>query len=264
MIEREILELIHAEIDGVNSPEDSARLRTHLQRNTDNNDWYEDLERITNAMRSAGLADPPPGALKRALASIPFQDPRPSTVHTGGFQYWIANAFRRPVVAFGSSFAMGAVVATVLLVALNPEVSNHFSRSLDISDISGTIGNIDDARDFDLVGSVDVDLSTVEASIRLLQHTNDALLIADLSVRSNTLIECVLDYGGAGLSFEGIRRFSDSGESLFAGQSEVRISHKGDDRYLLSFARTSGTPVSMTIRIYEAGELVLERVVTTH
>ena len=262
MIEREILELINAEIDGINTPQDSARLRSHLQRSVEAKGFYEDLERIAKAMRTAGFAEPAPGALERVLATIPFQAPRPRPDYGGGFSHWIANMFRRPSVRFASAFAMGAVVTAVLLVSVSREVDRPFSRPLDISDISGTISTIDAASQLALVGSVDAQLSTVDASLRLVLHANDDLLVAGLDLLSSKAIECVLSYDGADVSFDGFRRVSGSSEAVDAGRSETRITQRGDGHYLLFFSRSSDTPPSMTIRIYVAEELVFEEMAT--
>lgn len=258
MIERDVLTLLNAEIDGENSPEASARLQEHLRDNAEANAWYHYWRRVARAVRSAGFVEPPPGAIERACAMIPQQTSRASSEPGAGFPHWFARVFRKSSVRFASGFAMGAAVTAVLLVTVTREVDDPFIRSLDISDISGTIGSYDTARDYAPVGSVDAQLANVDAALQLDLHSNDDLLLAELDLHSSSPIECVLDHDGAGVSFEGFRSASGTSQNVIADQTEIRISHQGDGHYLLFYRRTPDAHPSVTIRIFAADELVFE------
>ncbi len=83
MIDERTVELIHREIDGLNTPEETSMLRSRLPEDPEAQELYEDLVKLGAILKTVAPAEPP-GYLKTSiLNTIPFR-PQPAN-RTRGF-----------------------------------------------------------------------------------------------------------------------------------------------------------------------------------
>ena len=262
MIDPNIIELMHAEIDGVIAPDESARLRRHLEENPDARTYLERLQRITATLDATPPAEPPHGAVERAIDRIPFQAQSHSygENQAPGFFSWLREAFSWQPMRYAAALGCGAVIGIALYSFARTSLVSY---PLDNSFFSGTMKTIDHTEGFARVGSAGVQLDVVEGTFLLHRHEDDGLLLAEVDLQSDIPVEWELVYDQATVSFEGFRRYSTLSSAVTADGSRARIRHEGKGRYLLFFSTRSDTPSPIAVRVFADNELLFEDEIST-
>lgn len=257
---------MHAEIDGVITPDQSTRLRRYLDDNPDARIYLERLQRITSALDATPPAQPPHGAVERALDAIPFRTHTHSTgeIHTPGFFSWLREALSWQPLGYAAAVGCGAILGIVLYTTTTrTPLVTPFNYPLDNSAFSGTMKTIDRMEGFAQVGSAGVQLDVVEGTFLLHRHEDDGLLVAEVDLHSDAPIEWELVYDQNDMSFDGFRRSSSSSSAVTADGSRARIRHEGDGRYLLFFSARSDTPPPIAVRVFAGNDLLFEDEIST-
>ncbi len=78
MNENELTGLIHGEIDGRNTADESARLQAYLRRHPELRERFEELKEAVTRLESLGLENPPPDAHRATLDALAELAPRPT------------------------------------------------------------------------------------------------------------------------------------------------------------------------------------------
>lgn len=267
MSDSRISDLINGEIDGTNTAAESDELRGLLQENPVAKKEFENLRRIVHAMESRGLEPVPEGHIERILAAIPYRTRGGSTAGVpadpgGGWFAWLSGALGRPGLRLAGSFAAGAVVGAVVWVGWSGGGRQRVDYPLDNSTVSGTMKSIEQTEGFARVGDLGIQAGNVTGAFQLLENEPGSALLAELTLSSPTPVEWVVDYDGAGVSFEGFRRFDGGDGVVAAGGTQTRATHVGDGRYILFFSTRTRPTQPMTVRIFSAGELLFEQAVS--
>jgi hypothetical protein len=142
-------ELMQAELDGANTPAESARLRALLESSPDARERFAALQRVHAALASLPQVTPPESlreTVLRAVAPATHEQMARTTRSkaASGASWW------RPGLRLAGAFALGAVAATVLGLLMRSE---DRVSSADLEDYVGTLaprpGNaptVDDSR----------------------------------------------------------------------------------------------------------------------
>ena len=72
------IELIHREIDGANTPEESAALRSLIESDAEARSLYADLRHVIRLFDLAGETEPPPHLRQAILDALPQPAPAAS------------------------------------------------------------------------------------------------------------------------------------------------------------------------------------------
>jgi hypothetical protein len=265
LIDPTILELMHAEIDGVITPDESTRLRSYLEENPDARTYLERLQRITATLDATPSAEPPHGAVERAIDAIPFpsQSHTYGEIHTPGFFTWLREAVSWQPLRYAATLGCGAIIGVVLFSTTRAPLDSPFNYPLDNSGFSGTMKSIDHTEGFERVGSAGVQLDVVEGTFLLHRHEDDGLLLAEVDLHSDIPVEWELVFDQATVSFVGFRRYSTMSSAVTADGSRARIRHEGEGRYLLFFSTRSDTPPPIAVRVFADNVLLFEDEIST-
>lgn len=165
-----LIELVNGELDGTNTPEESAELERTLDTDSSVRTYFEETKSLFGALRDVPDAEPPPGLKHRIMESISreaasAEPPAPRLLST--LKQLFEPVLGRPAWAMSYAFAAGLLVGIGALVL----VVNPVSPSTDV--VQGTIGQtpsrlIDEATLS--AGTVTVELATIDNAGELVLH----------------------------------------------------------------------------------------------
>lgn len=135
MIDRKTIALINGEVDGVNTPEESAVLRRALAQNPEAQTLLEDLKKLERNISSISPVEPPV-TLKKAIMRSVEGRPVPAKAHARKLRLLDFLFPIRPLPRLGFAFS-GGVLAGIVLVVLYFTVVSH--PPIDTKDVSGTV-----------------------------------------------------------------------------------------------------------------------------
>jgi len=248
-----IVELMHAEIDGTNAPEQTRQLNEYLAAHADARRDFEELRALATHLDAQPHVDPPAHLIHRILAAIPFGR-YPKAGSERGLGAWLSVAFPRRRLRYVAAFALGVVAGCILL--WSTVSSRYVDSPLDVTNLYGTMRTIEPTDGFKVVGTAGVDLGPVRGEIRL--HESDRKLMAEVSLRASDPIEWVLHYG-PDVAFEGYRQVAGAAGAVTAAGTEMRVSQAGEGRFILFFTETDGSVTPMSIEIFESGKLIYQK-----
>lgn len=238
MIRPEHDDLIQAEIDGVNSTADSARLKDLLALRPDLDDRLGSLWHVSETLGQAERLDPPPGFVDGVMSAVrrrkPEKEPRARWLEV--LRSLLTPA---PLAACACTLILGVVLGGFL-----PSES-VLSRS-ERAALSGTA--LSHGR-LTAPGTLDRrSLAREGFKGEAITRIEEGLLVLDLELDATRPFDVNLDLDGTGLS---PRSFSQDGPpsgDVVMAAGQVRFSHPaGRRRYNVSFG--FGDPGGRTLRL---------------
>src|SRR6266545_996945 len=172
MLRRDQVELIQQEIDGANTPEGSAAVRSLMEQDPEARAMTAGLRRVAALLGQVAEREPP-ARLKRAILDAL---PQPARASPGGLLPWVAQALRfvttsleepimtRKAVLIGSAAAAVVLVVAGILTGFPPG-----SRD------AGTIGGVQPAARYHGKVMTEADVSLKNPEIQAL-FQNDQIL----------------------------------------------------------------------------------------
>ena len=247
-----IVERMHAELDGVNTPSQSQELKDYLTAHPEARREFDELSALSARLDEQPQVEPPAHMIHRILAAIPFGR-YPKARSTSGLGTWLAHLLPRTRLRYVSVFSLGVVAGGILLWTT---VSNRqLNTPLDVTNLYGTMRAIEPTDGFQVVGTVGVDLGQVHGEIRL--HESNRNLVAEVSLHPSEEIEWVLHYG-SDVAFEGYRQVLGAANLVTAAGSEMKVSQAGEGRFILFFTENNGAAAPMSIEIFDSGKLIYQ------
>ncbi|HKC23555.1 MAG TPA: hypothetical protein VKF32_02380 [Thermoanaerobaculia bacterium] len=218
-------DLIQREIDGANSPSESARLKELLERDPEAKARFEALRRVSAALERAERLEPPAVLARDVMAAVRrgagTATPR---VRFGGLAA-IKSFTPRHILAFAATFVLGVGLGALLLKA--PALSSRADRAalsgtaLSRNRVAASKGGIQIFSEGGVHG---------EATTRV----DGDLLKVELELDSTRPVDVTLE--GDGLSPRGFSQDGPAGGDVVLGAGRVRFPHPaGRRRYSLSF-----------------------------
>jgi hypothetical protein len=146
------LELMQAELDGANTPADSARLRALLESSTDARERFAGLQRVHAALARLPLAEPPDSLRATVLQAVLPRPAPPGRANPGARpQPRFGGSWLWPGLRLAGAFALGALVASA--PGLLMQSGSDGPAGADPSDYAGTLAprqrnatTVDDSR----------------------------------------------------------------------------------------------------------------------
>jgi|GEM_PF-3905795 len=250
--------LIQRELDGVNSPDESAQLRRFIDSNPEARREYDCYNRIARAFALSPVADPPADLRARTLAAINGAMHHRGRPHrSSAMPAWMRRmlgGFRpRLVPVFMTGLALGAFAVWLLV----PHAGMfHQYHLLDISHISGTMVPVQGTVDFVLIDSLQFDVSGTKGVARFYRgqdrhHTDHVVVDVDIQGPGD------LDWRLHGRSpvVTGFRTLSGNVSGSFSPDG-VRISHRGTSHAVLQCV-LAGSPDRALAFAVSSGDIQL-------
>jgi anti-sigma factor RsiW len=133
MIQERYLDLMNGEIDGKNSPSESAELREHLESNAEARTYYAELRNVVEAFGEAGEVRVPEDLEQRIIFAINERRARDEAQRERAS---LLNIFS-PRRKLGIAFAAGVVVGLIILLTIYRALPD--SSTLRVKDLYGTL-----------------------------------------------------------------------------------------------------------------------------
>jgi hypothetical protein len=254
--DRELQELMNAEMDGVATAQESARLRSLLKTRPDARSEFERLKGVVAALEHLEMEEPP-ASLKQDILRAARTHAAPAPERTG----WAARVASwmggggGPRQAY--SFAVGAALGVLVLALLT---GNLLSRpGSDSRSWTGTMLPLRGTEGYRVINSRTFTLAQGSFLAQALSGRGGfaVKLAGDLPVGS----ELELTYEPSDWDVVSLTQETTGNEVLLGtGRLSVRMRRPGHSQYLLELARkgTAGSPLRMAIHSpdgYVQGEL---------
>jgi len=237
MTTEKLVEAIHREIDGENTPEKSRELMAEIARNPEASRRYAYLRFLSSCLTNAPSLEPPRSLKPAVMRSIEAREARKPARSRG----MLFDHVFRPGARFAYGFAVGvacvALIAVALRVVTFPPVSD--------AEVSGTMGTIVPPVVFTKVQTSAVDFPQVTGSIGSEQAGR--LRMVTLSLVPKTAVTATITFDPSSLALEGIQ--SADPESIRVGSATVSIRLSGGELRTLVFSlrRENPQPVELTL-----------------
>lgn len=235
------LDLIHQEIDGINSDEESARLREHLKKEPEAEQLYADLSQLNDVLAQVEDVAPPEGLRQELLESVAARRPD------------AAVALRRPsgrgslVLRYGYLLAAGLLLG----VGLHAWWVGH-DAAPELPGVSGTMAP--PATTSLLLGQTRIGTNTLQGSLQVRRWGSGYQV--ELQLDAVRPVDVVLGYEAASLGLAGFSRAGGEFLPLAAREGRVEWTHDGASEYTLQFLAKNTEGSSLTVEFSEAGQRI--------
>lgn len=241
-------DLLQGELDGVNSPAESARLREQIASDPDLASRFTSLRAAAETLAGAERLAPPAGFADDVMRSV--RNREASRTSRPGWRELLRTLLApAPLAACAATLVVGVVLGGLL------PSDSVFSRS-ERAALSGT--SLTQAR----LGApasperlaFDRDGLRGEAVTRL----DEGLVVLELRLDAARPVDVRLDLGGSGLAPRSFAEDGPSGGEVVVSGDAVRFTHPaGRNRYVVGFA-PGGSPGSLPrLRVGDGGGLAL-------
>ena len=242
------LELIHRELDGENSPEESRRLQGLLAENDGLQKLYDDLAAIDRSLRQSELIEPPVWLRRSVMESLPSPR-RMEGFSLAAFLRGLWDGMQaRPALAYAYTFAVGLLVGLATFAVVLEDAP------ADESDLYGAL-----LRD-DAAGGEILPIQRPGFEGRVEVFASGELFIVELSVdaEERVIVSLVPD---PSLTLRGFtRRSGDAGAggSLEVRDNAVILDVQGTDAFDLVFARGGAADPAIRLEVRRDDQLIYE------
>jgi hypothetical protein len=237
------IELIHRELDGLNSREESADLVAFLSTDPEARKLHDDLVRLKSLLKTVEPAEPP-RYLKNAIIGAIQRSWAQST------RDFFASLRLTPAHAF--TFAGGLAVG---ILAFSLVAGNAFTdHSVDLTNLYGTVMSADLVGKLPISDQKSFDRPGVHASVTL--RASEALVVAELHFQSEGEVKIGLQYAADAISFKSFGQLRNAPNNVSIEQNSIRINNAGENHYALVFERKSLNGFPLRYSVYRSGSIV--------
>lgn len=256
MIDAQDEELLHREIDGENSAEESARLKDLMAAHAELRAYYERLSTLAQTLANAEKVGVPPGLARKVMRSIRRRE-RFAALREGLLDTFRFAFTRRPVLGYAATLAAGLVLGT-LLAALADKTPPFWRR--DVSYLSGTMLPDNRLRRLQLVAEQSFAAEGIQgkASTKL----GDNLVLAEIQLDSSRAVDVTIEFDSNALSVLAFERSGASGGGVALGPRQLRLQHIGEATYRMVLGVKKPVPSPLRLRL-AAADVSLERTLET-
>jgi len=247
-IEQQYIDLINAEIDGEISDADRALLEAYCVENEEARGYRDEVAALSDDLVAMETLTPPTDIRHTVMREIKAR--RPST--GGGLSEIFAGIFGLPVVRYGVSFA-GGVVLTVALLSSDQASRHAFS---DVTDLVGTMSDIEIAGTFSRADSMDLTLNELAGTVSL--NASGPLMVLDFDLASEKPVEIIATFNDRDIWFNGFAQLESQGTSVAASLGSVTVRMEGQRRYAVYLHNADQDAATVNLRFVAARETLYE------
>jgi hypothetical protein len=243
--EERYIELMHQEIDGVNSPDESRELREYLKRDAKARRHYEELVGVAGILECAEEVSPPRSLRREIMRSVAAHERAGSGLLAGMRRVLVPEPRLRPAFAFAGGVAVGLVLFAALsftLPRMMPGDNDH---------LFGTLGGrcyvTTEPVSFDVPGA------SGRASVRYCAEN----VTLELSLASESEVLVVLSYDEE-VDFDHMRALSPGDHAIRVSGHRAELTHAGNRDYDLFFTDYTESHLPMRMRVIADGRPVFD------
>jgi len=252
MIADKYIELIHREIDGLNSPRESTQLKDHLAANPEAQQFYGEMMATSSLLQAVKAVEPPAHLPYVIMNRLPANRCGASSPigWWAELREWLEVKFNfNYVYAFAGGLAVG--------VALFVLVSQTTMPPLDSDKLSGTMIQRDRQSEFKTFKSLEINRDGVTGKIEV-QRSAEAVR-AELALASTQPLELTISFDEQQLGFTSLTMLENAalGEAILIS-SAVQLTHVGQKRYAVVLTKKGQTASKLEFKLVRAGGLLDE------
>ena len=249
MIGKRLIELMNAEIDGVNSPEVSRELHEHLDANPDARRHYDELKDVGRVLAEADEVSPPVGLRRAIMRAVAARgNPHVKVGFLERMRRALSPAPRfRPAYAFTGGIVVGLGLFVLISVTLPRMVP------VDAANLVGTIGSGD--RRFVAADPVSFDVPGAAGRVSVRYCAESVML--ELSLSSESEVVVVLSYD-EDVDFDGLRALQPGDHAIRVTGHRAELTHSGTRDYDLFFTDSTESHLPMRMKVFAAGRSIFE------
>ena len=257
MLNRNQIELIHQEMDGVNTPAETAAYRSLIEKDPEARALETDLRSVTQLLDRAGSIDPPRHMTEAILRTIPQQvRARSGWEALGEPLKAILDGFQqRPRFAVVSSLCVGLLAGFGIYAALAGTVL--IDRS-DTRDLTGTLFERRTADELETVHEVSIDVEGGSGRVGVKTAQDIVFVELELAVEQALEVRLTFDEGAYGLRGFAQSR-SEAEPYVTAEPGLIRVTTSGANTH--TFVLNQKGPVSpLVLSLFGNGKEVFATV----
>jgi hypothetical protein len=260
MIEPKYIELIHREIDGVNTPKESAKLNDYVSRHPEARQLYDELVATSTLLSRVREEEPPVHLTKAVLNAIQHQrhaaQKNASLVRSIKELVASLPGHTSPRLKYASAFAFGLMAGLFIYSMLAGGMGGN--SPIDISQFYGAITKQQAAGHFEHGGKADVDLPEVTGAIDL--RCSKELVIAEVVLHPAGTIDIVFEFESDHLRFSSFTKIK-GGErtSINDNGSTLRIANVVEGGYIFVFVKKAPAVTPVNFKIISDNRLLFEK-----
>lgn len=248
-IDARYVELMHAEIDGLNTERESAELREVVARDPEIRKSFTELQELADTLARVEPVDPPPDLKDRVLGALPAGSPG----HTGSFRPQRDVRLRASVaLRYAYPFAAGLILGIVGYYVVSGDTSGTVPP--DPSDIVGAMTAHEPAPDAGTVPGVEFDVAGIAGTARVGRVESGFSVEFDLDAR--VPVEVVLSYDTRDVGFRGLTQDLGEVQALEVAGGTITWAQQGHHRLAVLLAARTEAPATLDLRFLVSGGLL--------
>lgn len=246
---------MNRELDGLNSPEETAELETFLGSDSEARAYYEDLTRLSTMLSEVKEVDPPrelKAGIMKAIEPVPAATPpeasgarRPaeSGIYDGFLNNFLG-AFRGRW-AYAFTFSAGIAAGIVGFTT--------FGDGLSTTSMEGLTGTMAPIQDFVTVDQQDFNQAGVSGSIEMKVAADH--LVATIDVESVEDLDIVIEFDGKVLNPLGFHQSAPHPMGVTMESDQVKLLHRGQNTYTFTLGYPVKAASEVHVKFYSSGFL---------
>jgi anti-sigma factor RsiW len=247
MIADKYIELIHRELDGANTPAESARLKAYFAANPAAQQFYEELTEMSGMLKEVRAVEPPAHLQQVIMNMLPpnrYAAPAKASWLTA-LREWLETKFNfKYAYAFAGGLTFGIVMYALLLQTT--------FQPADLSKLSGTMAPAEQT------ATENFAIAAKEVSGNIAVRKSDELVLAEIALASQQPVELVIAFDETNVRFKGLDLFDQPAPGdITILSNAVKLIHAGQRRYDMTFIKKNAA--ALHVKILLAGNLVYER-----
>jgi hypothetical protein len=249
----EIIELMHREIDGLNSADESARLSELLKEHSAYAQMYDELRDLSTMLDAVEDLTPRKHLAARIMKSV--EELSASRHESRSALEFVRSLNLRPVMTFAAGVALGCV----LIVSLSTYAGDS---SADAKHLLGAFVDRNLLDEMETVGITSMKGEGVDGSVTATRSEN--MILVNVNVRASGESTLRMKYDANELRFKGfvdVKNGSSTAASV--GTGEIRCTFSGDHAYAVIFDITSPRTSALGVEVMSGDRIVLEQSIAT-
>jgi len=248
MTEKDYIDLMHREVDGLLSETEKVKLQQYLNKNPRFNDLYQEIIQTADLANRIDDVDPPLNLKKNILNSIDSN--RYHTNDAVGRERsllldWFTSKNSRVVLAFAAGLLVGIILYSVFIIDAGQ------NQQLNNLNFYGTIG-IPENVNFKMLDQISHESSALNGHIRLFKY--DAIIWFEINLTPTTQCDLIFSFDQSILRFSDLKPLDYTQTMIDNGQSNLKITLYEPSRFLLLFTQLTPENTLLDLKIAPKSE----------
>lgn len=249
MTDSRYLNLMQGEIDGENSPAESAALREYLSAHPEARVLHTDLLQLAGALDRIPAIDPPAGFKDGVLHSIRARRAEAGRKPLASGIFQLRSNALKYVYAVAAGLVLGALLTPFIYKAMRS------GSSADISLLPGAMVSMDAFKDAAVVERL---IQGEQVSGRVQLTRSAALLLVDLEIHSARKVDIALGYDRRHLQFKDLENAQEITPVFQSYADRLTWTHLDRLRCRILMSVLSGEAQSLRVQVLESDRPVYE------